>query len=157
MTRVIPVQNSLPWSLRWGSGCWLAAASQDIAVGGARQPGMPRDPGWRCENVAAGRFGASTALGAPLAGDPEHATRLGPGTNWEPPALMMALRGSVLLTCARLHVLKYGSALVAGMWMLSWGSSGRRFKSGRPDGFSNSCTPNWERNCHDRSHLNAAR
>jgi hypothetical protein len=27
-----------------------------------------------------------------------------------------------------------------------WGSRGRRFKSGRPDGFSNACRPNWERN-----------
>ena len=34
-----------------------------------------------------------------------------------------------------LHLRKYGHALVAGMWMHSWGSRGRRFKSGRPDGF----------------------
>jgi len=43
------------------------------------------------------------------------------------------------------HLRKHGKALVAGMWMLSWGSRGRRFKSGRPDGFSNTCTPKWER------------
>jgi hypothetical protein len=29
--------------------------------------------------------------------------------------------------------------------MHGWGSRGRRFKSGRPDCFSNACTPNWER------------
>jgi hypothetical protein len=32
-----------------------------------------------------------------------------------------------------LQLRKQGSALVAGMWMHSWGSRGRRFKSGRPD------------------------
>ena len=39
-----------------------------------------------------------------------------------------------------------------GMWMHFWGSRGRRFKSGRPDGFSNTCTPKWERKHHDHSH-----
>ena len=34
-----------------------------------------------------------------------------------------------------LHLRKHGNALVAGMRMLSWGSRGRRFKSGRPDWF----------------------
>ena len=31
------------------------------------------------------------------------------------------------------HLRKDESALVAGMWMHSWGSRGRRFKSGRPN------------------------
>jgi hypothetical protein len=31
------------------------------------------------------------------------------------------------------HLRKRGNDLVAGMWILSWGSRGRRFKSGRPD------------------------
>jgi hypothetical protein len=45
------------------------------------------------------------------------------GTKWESPALARAFHGSLLLPCARLHLRKYGIALVAGMWMLSWGSS----------------------------------
>jgi hypothetical protein len=59
--------------------------------------------------------------------------RLGLGTKWEQPALMMALCGSLLLACARLHLRKHRIVLVAGMWVLSGGSRGRRFKSGRPD------------------------
>src|SRR5262249_7296890 len=39
---------------------------------------------------------------------------------------------SGLLTCARLYLRKHGHDLVAEMWMHSWGSRGRRFKSGRP-------------------------
>ena len=34
-----------------------------------------------------------------------------------------------------LHLRKHGNDLVAGLWILSWGSRGRRFKSGRPDWF----------------------
>jgi hypothetical protein len=59
------------------------------------------------------------------------------GTKWESPALAGAFYGSLLLPCARLYLRKYGSVLVAGMWMLSWGSRGRQSKSGRPTGFSN--------------------
>jgi hypothetical protein len=55
------------------------------------------------------------------------------GTKWESLALSRALHGSVLLACARCHLREHGSSLVAGMGMLSWGSRGRRFKSGRPD------------------------
>jgi hypothetical protein len=33
------------------------------------------------------------------------------------------------------HLRKHGNDLVAGMGVLSWGSRGRRFKSGRPDWF----------------------
>jgi hypothetical protein len=54
---------------------------------------------------------------------------------WESRALAGALCRSVLLTCARLHLQEHGHNLVAEMWMLSWGSRGRRFKSGRPDWF----------------------
>jgi hypothetical protein len=73
------------------------------------------------ENVAAECSGACTVLGARFAEDPEQAMRPGLGTKWEPPALMMALGGCLLLTCARLHVRKHGSALVAGMCVHSWG------------------------------------
>ena len=65
--------------------------------------------------------------------DPEQATRLGLGTEWEPRALTMALCGSLLLACARLHLRKRRNSLMARLWMHSWGSRGRRFKSGRPD------------------------
>ena len=51
----------------------------------------------------------------------QRATRLRLGTEWEPRALTNALCCSPLLTWARLHLQKYGSALVAGMWMHSWG------------------------------------
>ena len=60
------------------------------------------------------------------------------GTKWESRALVSALCRSVLLTCARLHLQKHGDDLVAGIGMLSWGSRGRRFKSGRPD-WSEAC------------------
>jgi len=43
---------------------------------------------------------------------------------------VVALYGSLLLTCAWLQLRKRGSDLVVGMWMLSWGSRGRRFKVG---------------------------
>ena len=55
------------------------------------------------------------------------------GTKWESPALVRALRGSILLTCARLHVRKREDDLAARIRMHGWGSRGRRFKSGRPD------------------------
>ena len=55
------------------------------------------------------------------------------GTKWEPRALASAHCRSVLRTYTRLHLRKYGNDLVAGMWVHSWGSRGRRFKSGRPD------------------------
>ena len=55
------------------------------------------------------------------------------GTKWESPALVRALRGSILLTCARLHVRKREDDLAARIWMHGWGSRGRGFKSRRPD------------------------
>ena len=55
------------------------------------------------------------------------------GNEVESRALVSALCRSVLLTCAWLHLQEHGHDLVAGMWMHSWGSRGRRLKSGRPD------------------------
>jgi hypothetical protein len=55
------------------------------------------------------------------------------GTKWELPALVTALCGSVLLTCARRDLRDRDSDLVVGIGMHGWGSRGRRFKSGRPD------------------------
>ena len=55
------------------------------------------------------------------------------GTNWESPALVRALCGSIPLTSAWLHVRKRGVDLVAEMWIHGWGSRGRGFKSRRPD------------------------
>ena len=55
------------------------------------------------------------------------------GTNWESRALTWARYGSVLLACARLDLRKRRNSLVAPLGMHSWGSRGRRFKSGRPD------------------------
>ena len=55
------------------------------------------------------------------------------GMKWEPHALTTARYGSVLLLCVLPHLRRYEDVLVAGTWMHSWGSRGRRFKSGRPD------------------------
>src|ERR1039458_5608524 len=67
------------------------------------------------------------------------------GTRWEPPALVTALGGLVLLACAPLHLQKHSGVLVARIRMHAWGSRGRGFKSRRPDDFSNTCGPNWDR------------
>jgi len=55
------------------------------------------------------------------------------GTNWEPHALTAARYGFVLLPYALPHLRNYENVLVAGMWLHSWGSRGRRVKSGRPN------------------------
>jgi hypothetical protein len=49
------------------------------------------------------------------------------GTKWESRALARALHSSVPLTCARVHLRKYGPDLVAAIGMHGWGSRGRRF------------------------------
>jgi len=57
------------------------------------------------------------------------------GTKWESRALARALHSSIPLTCARVHLRKYGPDLVVAIGTHGWGSRGRRFKSGRPDWF----------------------
>jgi hypothetical protein len=64
---------------------------------------------------------------------PTPARRRQLGTKGESRALAKAIRSSIPLTCAWVHLRKYGPDLVVAMGIHGWGSRGRRFKSGRPD------------------------
>jgi hypothetical protein len=113
----------------------------------AARRAFSRLPSWRPGLRRIRHAGASGLHIAPrlqAAPTPAHRRRL--GTKWEPRALARPVHSSIPLTCARVYLEKYGPNLVVGIRMHGWGSRGRRFKSGRPDGFSNACRPNWERN-----------
>src|SRR5579859_42489 len=56
------------------------------------------------------------------------------GTKWESRVLVSARSAALVCSLVRgLQLRKQGSSLVATIGMHSWGSRGRRFKSGRPD------------------------
>jgi hypothetical protein len=76
------------------------------------------------------------------------------GTKWESRALAGALSRSVLLTCARLHLRKYGNDLVAGNVDAFLGVKGSPVQI-RPSRlvFRTLVPRIGNENCHDRSHL----
>jgi hypothetical protein len=80
---------------------------------------------------AAPRMIAAAIAGRGAGPTPTHRRRL--GTKWESRALARALHSSIPLTCARVHLWKYGPDPVVAIGMHGWGSRGGRFKSGRPD------------------------
>ena len=129
-------QQSLPD--RW-AGNWLLAAATppgtSVVIGSPLPPEHAVAP--RRAPVRSGssgllrprRPGSRSAM--PGTRPKRRQTRL--GTKWESRALTWARYGSILLACASFHLRKHESVPVARLWMHSWGSRGRRFKSGRPD------------------------
>ena len=103
--------------------------ASDFALPGVSAVSPP--DAWATGSYTNSRY-ARPRVRRPLHGAPVCAAL---GTKWESRALVSALCRSVLLTCARPSPAETRSALVAGMWIHSWGSRGRRFKSGRPDWF----------------------
>src|SRR6266516_8066138 len=73
-----------------------------------------------------------------------------PPSGWEPSGNhRRSPRLYVALFCSPVHgtdLRHRDSDLVVGIGTHGWGSRGRRFKSGRPGGFSNALWTNWERN-----------
>jgi len=104
-----------------------------LPLTGEQQPALAHDVGNAREALGRAlartrRLNAPRRSGSSVSPTPGPGNAAGAGTRRESPALFRAPHGSVLLTCARLHLQEHGRFRVAGMWMHSWGSRGRRFK-----------------------------
>jgi hypothetical protein len=73
--------------------------------------------------------------GTPSSKEPEPPPLRRLGTNWEPPGLAGLSTAPFCSPVRGVHLRKHVSDLVVGIGMHGWGSRGRRFKSGCPDGF----------------------